>query len=62
MVQIFFKDVRLAFNSGERAYILNQRSEAVFPTEEEFIEKKKKSDICLINFIYAISWKNLDYM
>ena len=55
MVQIFFKDVRLAFNSGERAYILNQRSEAVFPTEEEFIEKKKKSDICLINFIYAIS-------
>ena len=45
MIQLFLIDVRLAFNSGERAciFISNQRREAVLLTEEESIDEKKKS-------------------
>ena len=44
MIQLFLIDVRLAFNSGERAciFISNQRREAVLLTEEESIDEKKK--------------------
>ena len=44
MIQLFLIDVRLAFNSGERAYIFNskQRWEAVLITEEESIDEKKR--------------------
>ena len=44
MIQLSLIDVRLALNSGDRAYIFtsNQRCEAVLLIEEESIDEKKK--------------------
>ena len=46
MIQLFLMDVRLAFNSGEGAYIFtsNQGGEAVLLAEEESFYEKKKED------------------
>ena len=55
MIKLFLIDVRLAFNSGERAYIFisNQHCEAVLLTEEESIDEKKK--VCQGIVIYCLT-------
>ena len=55
MIQLFLIDVRLAFVSGERAYIFtsNQHCEAVLLKEEESINEKKK--VCQGIVIYCLT-------